>query len=117
MLNLLPTRLRLLRQEKHLTQNEMAREILVPRVTYTHYELGKRTPDLDTIIQLARFHKVSVDFLVGNAVMRPNLEQWLAENSQSDSNDKTRLLYPVEDGSPPALIADQPADEPAAGAK
>jgi transcriptional regulator with XRE-family HTH domain len=82
--NMLPDRLRLLRQEKHLTQMAMAQEILVPRVTYTHYELGKRTPDLDTIMHLARFHQVSVDFLIGNTKLRPMLEQWLRENNVSN---------------------------------
>ncbi len=67
MINLLAERLRILRREMRITQARVAREILVPRVTYTHYELGKRTPDLDTIILLARFYDVSVDYLVGNS--------------------------------------------------
>jgi transcriptional regulator with XRE-family HTH domain len=69
-INQLAARLRLLRRENRLTQSDLARAILVPRVTYTHYELGKRTPDLDTIILLARHFTVSVDFLVGNSDVR-----------------------------------------------
>jgi transcriptional regulator with XRE-family HTH domain len=69
-INQLAARLRLLRRENRLTQSNLARAILVPRVTYTHYELGKRTPDLDTIIMLARYFLVSVDYLVGNSDVR-----------------------------------------------
>ena len=67
MINQLADRLRLLRHEKNKTQNALAQIILVPRVTYAHYELGKRTPDLDTIIRLARFYNVTVDYLIGNS--------------------------------------------------
>jgi DNA-binding XRE family transcriptional regulator len=50
-----------------LTQAQLAKILLLPRVTYTHYELGKRTPDLDTIIRMARHFGVTVDYLVGNS--------------------------------------------------
>ncbi len=55
MVNQLHSRLRLLRTKLGLTQAQLAKILLLPRVTYTHYELGKRTPDLDTIIQMARY--------------------------------------------------------------
>lgn len=70
MINLLADRLRLLRSEKNITQSTLAQIILVPRVTYAHYELGKRTPDLDTIIRLARYYCVTVDYLIGNSDQR-----------------------------------------------
>lgn len=70
MMNQLHTRLRLLRKEKGLTQAQLAENLRLPRVTYTHYELGKRTPDLDMIIQMARFFAVSVDYLIGNSDLR-----------------------------------------------
>ena len=65
--NQLHSRLRLLRTKLGLTQAQLAKILLLPRVTYTHYELGKRTPDLDTIIQMARYFGVTVDYLVGNS--------------------------------------------------
>lgn len=108
--NILASQLRLLRREKKLTQVDMARVILVPRVTYTHYELGKRTPDLDTIILLARFHEVSVDFLVGNARMRPTLDNWLSSGKyKSDSSDPDSgyTILSAEGN----LVADQPLSD------
>jgi transcriptional regulator with XRE-family HTH domain len=110
MANILASQLRLLRREKKLTQGDMARVILVPRVTYTHYELGKRTPDLDTIILLARFHEVSVDFLLGNAQMRPTLDNWLSSNKfQSDSTGPDNG-YTIESAQG-NLVADQPLSD------
>jgi transcriptional regulator with XRE-family HTH domain len=106
----LPDRLRLLRQEKSLTQESMAKAILVPRVTYTHYELGKRTPDLDTILRLADFHLVSVDFLLGVTWLRPTLEKWLSGKPGS-SPDGPASPYPLLVESPGELIADSPKQE------
>lgn len=115
--NKLPERLRLLRQEKKLTQAEMAREILVPRVTYTHYELGKRTPDLDIIILLARFHQVSVDFLVGNTLLRPTLEHWLRISGRTAVTvphaDASDSEYDIRTMPPLGKVADHPAEDPA----
>jgi transcriptional regulator with XRE-family HTH domain len=107
---LLPDRLRLLRQEKNLTQLAMARKILVPRVTYTHYELGKRTPDLETLVRLAHVHQVSVDYLLGVTLLRPTLEQWLTEWDQTGDTAAACNLYPVcpDIG---RRIADQPSDQ------
>ncbi len=108
----LPERLRLLRAEKNMTQTVMARKIMVPRVTYTHYELGKRTPDLDTIIHLARFHEVSIDYLVGSTELRPTLEQWLRENRWPDTqrNRDSAAIYDTEPLPPLGRVADA-ADE------
>lgn len=107
MTNILASQLRLLRREKKLTQGDMARVILVPRVTYTHYELGKRTPDLDTIILLARFHEVSIDFLLGNAQMRPTLDNWLNSSKYQDDSAAPGSGYTIESAEG-SLVADQP---------
>ena len=108
MKNRLPERLRLLRREKGLTQEAMASALQLPRVTYTHYELGKRTPDLDLILNIALFHLVSVDFLLGATWLRPTMENWLAQSARPDSQP---TLYPnlESDGNSPAALrfADQ----------
>lgn len=70
MINQLADRLKLLRHEKKITQKALAQIVLLPRVTYAHYEIGKRAPDLDTVIRLARFYNVTVDYLVGNSEHR-----------------------------------------------
>jgi transcriptional regulator with XRE-family HTH domain len=106
----LPERLRLLRLEKRLTQEAMASAILVPRVTYTHYELGKRTPDLDTILRLAEYHNVSVDFLVGATWLRPPLEKYLASRSD-DMTAGTAMTYPQNGEASGLKVADSPNNE------
>ena len=92
MINQLHSRLRLLRKEKELTQAQLSEALLLPRVTYTHYELGKRTPDLDMIIQMARFFNVTVDFLIGNVDSR----EWQPA-APYDRLDEKRLIGKIAD--------------------
>lgn len=74
-------RLKELRNQKGLTTSELANIIGCSNPTITHYERGEREPSLSTLIKLADYFQVSVDYLIGhdNAIMkRPYSE--IAEN-------------------------------------
>ena len=58
--------LKKLRIEKGLLQKDVAEAINVGRTTYVKYENGDSEPNMDTLIQLANFFDVSVDYLLGN---------------------------------------------------
>lgn len=62
---LLSQRLKELRLQRDLTQEELALRLPINRGTYAHYELGKRQPDLETLIRIAQFYDVSTDYLLG----------------------------------------------------
>lgn len=104
MINKLAARLRELRRERELTQSDLAKAILVPRVTYTHYELGKRTPDLDTIIQLARFFDVTLDYLLGISEVRRWPAAWPNWQRKPDE-------YSIDRRAGNAVVADWPEEE------
>ena len=57
--------LRSLRSERKLRQIDLANTLGVSRTTYTQYETGKSEPDLSTLVKLAEFFNVSVDYLLG----------------------------------------------------
>ena len=57
-------RLRTLRKSHHLTQEEMSHILHVCRHTYVNYETGVRTPPLDSLIFLAHYFHVTLDFLL-----------------------------------------------------
>lgn len=54
-----------LRKQKKLTQAEMANILGVARTTYSSYEQGRRTPDVDIQNKIADYFKVSLDYLHG----------------------------------------------------
>ena len=58
-------RIRDLREDKDITQKEMARILNCSQQVYSNYELGQRDIPTDILIKLARFHKVSVDYILG----------------------------------------------------
>ena len=62
---LLGSRLKELREEKGLTQKEVATQLGLHSVTYLHYEKDQREPPLTVLIQMALFFDVSTDYLLG----------------------------------------------------
>lgn len=54
-----------LRTANSLTQQQLADHLHKTRATYCRYETGTLKPDIDTLIALADFYKVSLDYLTG----------------------------------------------------
>ncbi len=47
------------------TQAQIAQILGLPRETYRNYEVGNREPPLDTLLKMANYFGVSVDYLLG----------------------------------------------------
>ena len=58
-------KIRLLRKEKGLTQQELAKCMKMSDGNLSKYELGRLEPSTDTIKMLADFFNVSTDYLLG----------------------------------------------------
>ena len=58
-------RIRDLREDRDLTQKEMAKALNCSQQVYSNYELGQRDIPTDVLIKLSLFHKVSVDYILG----------------------------------------------------
>jgi transcriptional regulator with XRE-family HTH domain len=58
-------RLRKLRLKKNISQEEVARQIGITRSAYSHYEINNRQPVYETLIKLAVFFEVSLDYVIG----------------------------------------------------
>ena len=59
-------RLKELRAEKGVTQNEVASAILSTPLTSSRYERGEREPDISTLCRLADYFGVTIDEVVGH---------------------------------------------------
>lgn len=59
------TRIRALREDKDMSQKEIAERLHVSQATYSRYECGKLDIPTQILIQLAMLHKVSIDYLLG----------------------------------------------------
>ncbi|MDD3403533.1 MAG: helix-turn-helix transcriptional regulator [Hespellia sp.] len=57
--------IRNLREDKDLTQAYMAERLCITQRTYSRYENGDHYIPTEILIELADFHSVSVDYLLG----------------------------------------------------
>ncbi len=62
---ILGKRLKELREERNLTQKQLADMLGINSVTYLHYEKDQREPPLSLLVDIAKFYDVSVDYLLG----------------------------------------------------
>ena len=65
-------RIRALREDRDLTQTSIAGMLHVGQKTYSDYELGRTRIPLDSVIILAKYYNVSMDYICGvSDVCRP----------------------------------------------
>lgn len=58
-------RIRDLREDAELSQAQMARILHCSQQVYSNYELGQRDVPTLILIALAKYHKVSTDYILG----------------------------------------------------
>ena len=58
-------RIRDLREDRDLTQKDLAKCLNCSQQVYSNYELGQRDIPTDVLIRLSRFYQVSVDYILG----------------------------------------------------
>lgn len=69
-MEILAKRLKALREERRIYQKEMAAELGLTLRGYQSYETNQSDPKLKTLIALADYFHVSIDYLVGRVDQR-----------------------------------------------
>ncbi len=54
----------ILRKQRKYSQLKVAMDLNMSRETLSHYETGKRNPDIQTLLLLSRYFNVSIDYLI-----------------------------------------------------
>lgn len=70
---ILPEMIAELRKDKGLLQKELARLLGVSIGTVSNYETGVHNPEIETLIKLADYFNVSVDYMLGRIKFRADL--------------------------------------------
>jgi transcriptional regulator with XRE-family HTH domain len=77
-----------LRDEKRLTQEELAQKIGINRAALSHYENNRREPDYETLQRISNFFHVTTDYLMGgtqdSAISDPEVLQFVNSLELSD---------------------------------
>ena len=98
-------RLQLLRNEKKLSRDDLAKLLGISYSTVSKYESGTREPDFDTLERMANIFSVTTDYLLGRSndpklteeeafeafKNDPTLERWYKELPKSKEEDLQRL--------------------------
>ena len=58
-------RLKDLREDRDLTQKEIAEYLHIKQNTYSQYENGQRQIPLEMLVSLAQYYGTSIDYIVG----------------------------------------------------
>ena len=66
-----------IRESLQLTQVKVANDLKLSRQVYNFYENGKRNPDMQTLIKIADYYGVSIDYLLGrtNVIKPENIDE------------------------------------------
>ena len=114
-MNAIGRRLRVLRQQKKLSQKEFGKVFDLAESTIGMYERDERKPDYDTLSKIADYYGVSVDFLLGRTDNKerqikltsdeefeafandPELERWYKElpNSKEDDLQALKQMWEI----------------------
>jgi transcriptional regulator with XRE-family HTH domain len=74
-------RLKQLREDNDLRQEDVGKIVNVEKSTVSQWESGKRTPDVETIMKLADYFNVSIDYILGKTDIRTPIETIAAHRS------------------------------------
>ncbi len=56
--------LRKIRKKKGLSQLKVAMDLAISREALSYYETGKRSPDIQMLLNLSAYFNVSIDYLI-----------------------------------------------------
>ena len=88
-------RIKKLRVNKGLTQERMADELAITVSYLAKLEIGTRTPSLDSIIQLAVYFDVSLDYLVlGSEPKEISIEERALSLAEALETFAARIMNP-----------------------
>lgn len=66
-------RLKLLRKEKDLTQEEVSNDLQISRQAFANWETDRGEPNVEMLLRISNYFGVSIDFLCGNTDIRDSL--------------------------------------------
>ena len=72
-------RIRDLRKAAGMTMKQLGAIIGVAESTMSQYETGKREPDFETLLKLGEYFGVTVDYILGNDPVDPDLAEYLED--------------------------------------
>ena len=95
---MLANQMKKLRNQKGLTQQELADILHVSKGTVGMWETGRREPNTEILSELADFYGVTVDYLLGRDQLSPAQEAAVQETIRTleELTQRLRTMFPSE---------------------
>lgn len=95
------SRIAYLRDQRGLTQEELASSLGISRAALSHYEKNRREPDTETLSKVADLFAVTIDYLVGrtekpDGKVDTDVRQFLDEVELSDAELLERFSLTID---------------------
>lgn len=92
---MLGNRLKDLRYQKEITQEELGKVLNKTKNNISQYETGKRQPDNETLIKISEYFQVSLDYLLGktdikNFTSDDELKRLIMQSNINDTDNDIR---------------------------
>lgn len=97
-------RLKALREEKNLTRAALANNLVLSYSAVSKYETNVRFPDIETLIKVADFFDVSLDYLLCRSDIRETAEKILNDSSKQFLVRSPQNIYSTEEGLSPEAM-------------
>lgn len=91
-------RIRDLREDRDLTQKEVADALYMPLTQYRRYETGERAIPLELAAQIAAFYGVSLDYLANTAAAPSSAAPQILNREENMLLNTFRQLTPIHQG-------------------
>lgn len=90
-----------LREQRGLTQEELATSLGISRAALSHYEKNRREPDTETLSKVADLFQVTLDYLAGRttqptATLDPDVRQFADELELSNNELLERFALTID---------------------
>lgn len=107
---MLSCRIAQLRRSTGLNQSELAQKLHVSPSTIGMYEQGRRTPNVDVLIQMSQIFNVSLDYLITGLefFQLPNILHGIPLYPDVPVVDIIAPNYPMNNNCCPTLLYDSP---------
>jgi len=99
--------IKLLRNRKKLSQEDVSKNLELYRSTYSGYENGVAQPSIDILIKISDFYKISIDQLTRNDFSKFSEKEWekIEKKHNTDINgQKLRVLTSIIDQNNEELV-------------
>ena len=93
-------KLKQIREQHGLKQDNIADYLKITRAAYCRYEINERNPSIETLIKIADFYKVPLDVLVGRIPPQTKIDHEISKLSPEEKEraaDMIKAAFKKED--------------------